>query len=60
MTEGWCNGLIKDFKVRGEKSRILWCGEDMQRYPIFTDTGVNKAMLTLYPKEYASVRSPSF
>lgn len=26
MTEGWCNGLIKDFKVRGEQSRIQWCG----------------------------------
>lgn len=28
MAEGWCNGLIKDFKVRLEKSRMLFCGEN--------------------------------
>lgn len=26
--EGWCNGLIKDFKLRLEKSRMLLCGEN--------------------------------
>lgn len=28
MAEGWCNGLIKDFKLRLEKSRMLLCGEN--------------------------------